>query len=157
MSSLLERLGYIINDIFGKKTYAESQRDKYKNVVNRLQKQLEKTGGLEEVLQQLKTDYNTMEINPDSAAGKLSTTYVTKEATNRQSMEAMGTAFQEAISDVRTKLAFAQEEYEYWCGEAEREDREMKIYQRQYYEEEERLRREAEQQAAQQQVAEQQG
>jgi len=69
----------------------------------------------------------------------------------------MGTAFQEAISDVRTKLSFAQEEYEYWCSEAEREDREMKIYQRQYYEEEERLRREAEQQAAQQQAAEQQG
>ena len=33
MASLLERLKYIIEDIFGKKTYAESQRDKYKKVV----------------------------------------------------------------------------------------------------------------------------
>ena len=32
MASLLERLKYIIEDIFGKKTYAESQRDKYKKV-----------------------------------------------------------------------------------------------------------------------------
>lgn len=39
MASLLERLKYIIEDIFGKKTYAESQRDKYKNVVRNLEKE----------------------------------------------------------------------------------------------------------------------
>ena len=37
MASLLERLKYIIEDIFGKKTYAESQRDKYKKVVRNLE------------------------------------------------------------------------------------------------------------------------
>lgn len=152
MSSLLERLRYTINDIFGKKTYAESQRDKYKKVVKGLQEQLEKTGNLDDVLEQLKNDYDTMEVNPDSAQGKLSTTFVTKETENRQAVESLGADFKAAISEVKTKLEFAQGEYEYWCSEAEREDREMKIYQQQYYAEEERLRREeAERRAREQQ------
>lgn len=152
MSSLLERLRYTINDIFGNRTYAESQRDKYKKVVKGLQEQLEKTGNLDDVLEQLKNDYDTMEVNPDSAQGKLSTTFVTKETENRQAVESLGADFKAAISEVKTKLEFAQGEYEYWCSEAEREDREMKIYQQQYYAEEERLRREeAERRAREQQ------
>ena len=152
MSSLLERLRYTINDIFGKKTYAESQRDKYKKVVKRLQEQLEKTSNLDDVLEQLKNDYDTMEVNPDSAQGKLSTTFVTKETENRQAVESLGSDFKVTISEVKTKLEFAKGEYEYWCSEAEREDREMKIYQQQYYAEEERLRREeAERRAREQQ------
>ncbi len=152
MSSLLERLRYTINDILGKKTYAESQRDKYKKVVKRLQEQLEKTGNLDDVLEQLKNDYDTMEVNPDSAQGKLSTTFVTKETENRQAVESLGADFKVTISEVKTKLEFAKGEYEYWCSEAEREDREMKIYQQQYYAEEERLRREeAERRAREQQ------
>lgn len=152
MSSLLERLRYTINDIFGKKTYAESQRDKYKKVVKGLQEQLEKTGNLDDVLEQLKNDYDTMEVNPDSAQGKLSTTFVTKETENRQAVESLGSDFKVTISEVKTKLEFAKGEYEYWCSEAEREDREMKIYQQQYYAEEERLRREeAERRAREQQ------
>ena len=78
MASLLERLKYIIEDIFGKKTYAESQRDKYKKVVRNLEKELKKTDNLSDVMDQLATDYNTMEMNPDSAQGKLSDTFVTK-------------------------------------------------------------------------------
>ena len=152
MSSLLERLRYTINDILGKKTYAESQRDKYKKVVKGLQEQLEKTGNLDDVLEQLKNDYDTMEVNPDSAQGKLSTTFVTKETENRQAVESLGSDFKVTISEVKTKLEFAKGEYEYWCSEAEREDREMKIYQQQYYAEEERLRREeAERRAREQQ------
>lgn len=152
MSSLLERLRYTINDIFGKKTYAESQRDKYKKVVSGLEEQLENTGELEDVLQQLTTDYNTMEVNPDSAQGKLSTTFVTKEIINRQGMETLGTDLKNAISEVKNKLEYARGEYDYWCSEAKREDEEMKVYQKQYYEEEERIRREeAERRARQQQ------
>ena len=71
MASLLERLKYIIEDIFGKKTYAESQRDKYKKVVRNLEKELKKTDNLSDVMAQLATDYNTMEMNPDSVQGKL--------------------------------------------------------------------------------------
>lgn len=117
-----------------------------------MQEQLEKTGNLDDVLEQLKNDYDTMEVNPDSAQGKLSTTFVTKETENRQAVESLGADFKAAISEVKTKLEFAQGEYEYWCSEAEREDREMKIYQQQYYAEEERLRREeAERRAREQQ------
>ncbi|WP_192848855.1 hypothetical protein [Roseburia sp. 499] len=149
MSSLLERLKYIIDDIFGKKTYAELQRDKYKKVVKGLEEQLGRTEYLEAVLQELKTDYDTMEVNPDSAEGKLSTTFVTKEGENRQAIEALGADFTTTISEVKKKFEYVKGEYQYWCDEAEREDREMKIYQQQYYEEEERIRREAaEQQGA---------
>ena len=49
MSSLLDRLRYTIEDIFGKKTYAESQRDKYKKIVSGLQEQLGKTNYLDDV------------------------------------------------------------------------------------------------------------
>jgi hypothetical protein len=143
MASLLERLKYIIEDIFGKKTYAESQRDKYKKVVRNLEKELKKTDNLSDVMAQLATDYNTMEMNPDSAQGKLSDTFVTKESENREAVEKLGADFKEIIAEVKSKLEFARDEYNYWCDEAKREDDEMKIYQQQYYEEEERLRREA--------------
>lgn len=144
MSGLLERLKYMIEDIFGKKTYAESQRDKYKKIADAVQEQLDRTGSLDEVLDQLANDYNIIEVNPDSAQGKLSTTFVEKETANRKAVEALGAALKTGIADVKAKQAFAQGEYEYWRSEAEREDQEMKIYQQQYYEEEERLRREAE-------------
>ena len=55
---------YIIEDIFGKKTYAESQRDKYKKVVRNLEKELKKTDNLSDVMAQLATDYN---INGDES------------------------------------------------------------------------------------------
>ena len=90
MASLLERLKYIIEDIFGKKTYAESQRDKYKKVVRNLEKELKKTDNLSDVMAQLATDYNIMEMNPDSAQGKLSDTFVTKESENREAVEKLG-------------------------------------------------------------------
>lgn len=147
MASLLERLKYIIEDIFGKKTYAESQRDKYKKVVRNLEKELKKTDNLSDVMAQLATDYNIMEMNSDSAQGKLSDTFVTKESENCEgnceAVEKLGADFKEIIAEVKSKLEFARDEYNYWCDEAKREDEEMKIYQQQYYEEEERLRREA--------------
>ena len=68
-----------IEDIFGKKTYAESQRDKYKKVVRNLEKELKKTDNLSDVMAQLATDYNIMEMNPDSAHGKLSDTFGTSK------------------------------------------------------------------------------
>ena len=153
MSSLLDRLRYTIEDIFGKKTYAELQRDKYKKIVSGLQEQLGKTNYLDDVMEQLKSDYDIMEINPDSAQGKLSTTFVTKETENRQAVEALGANLKLAISEVKRKLEFAQGEQEYWRSEAEREDREMKIYQQQYYAEEERIRREEAERRAREQQA----
>lgn len=94
-------------------------------------------------MDQLATDFNTMEMNPDSAQVKLSDTFVTKESENREAVEKLGADFKEIIAEVKSKLEFARDEYNYWCDEAKREDDEMKIYQQQYYEEEERLRREA--------------
>ena len=122
MASLLERLKYIIEDIFGKKTYAESQRDKYKKVVRNLEKELKKTDNLSDVMAQLATDYNTMEMNPDSAQGKLSDTFVTKESENREAVEKLGADFKEIIAEVKSKLEFARDEYNYWCDEAKREN-----------------------------------
>ena len=104
MASLLERLKYIIEDIFGKKTYAESQRDKYKKVVRNLEKELKKTDNLSDVMAQLATDYNTMEMNPDSVQGKLSDTFVTKESENREAVEKLGADFKEIIAEVKSKL-----------------------------------------------------
>ena len=74
MASLLERLKYIIEDIFGKKTYAESQRDKYKKVVRNLEKELKKTDNF---------DFTSAIISLKSApsfstASRFSLSFVTK-------------------------------------------------------------------------------
>ena len=97
-----------IEDIFGKKTYAESQRDKYKKVVRNLEKELKKTDNLSDVMAQLATDYNIMEMNPDSAHGKLSDTFVTKESENREAGRKTGADFKEIIAEVKLKLEFAR-------------------------------------------------
>ena len=73
-----------------RKPIAESQRDKYKKVVRNLEKELKKTDNLSDVMAQLATDYNIMEMNPDSAHGKLSDTFVTKESENREAVEKLG-------------------------------------------------------------------
>ena len=97
-----------IEDIFGKKTYAESQKDKYKKVVRNLEKELKKTDNLSDVMAQLATDYNIMEMNSDSAQGKLSDTFVTKESENCEAVEKLGADFKEIIAEVKLKLEFAR-------------------------------------------------
>ena len=109
-----------IEDIFGKKTYAESQRDKYKKVVRNLEKELNKTDNLSDVMAQLATDYNTMEMNPDSAQGKLSDTFVTKESENCEgnceAVEKLGADFKEIIAEVKLKLEFARKAEIFMAG-----------------------------------------
>lgn len=75
MTDLLERLRYTIQDILGKKTYAETQRQKYKRVVDEVNEKLRQMEGLEETIKQLEIDYEYMELNSFSAEGKLSNTY----------------------------------------------------------------------------------
>ena len=103
-----------IEDIFGKKTYAESQRDKYKKVVRNLKKELKKTDNLSDVMAQLATDYNIMEMNSDSAQGKLSDTFVTKESENCEAVEKLGADFKEIIAEV--KLEFARKAEIFMAG-----------------------------------------
>ena len=103
-----------IEDIFGKKTYAESQRDKYKKVVRNLKKELKKTDKLSDVMAQLATDYNIMEMNSDSAQGKLSDTFVTKESENCEAVEKLGADFKEIIAEV--KLEFARKAEIFMAG-----------------------------------------
>lgn len=75
MTDLLERLRYTIQDILGKKTYAETQRQKYKRVVDEVNEKLRQMEGLEETIKQLEIDYEYMELNSFSAEGKLSLNY----------------------------------------------------------------------------------
>ena len=75
MASLLEQLK--CNRIFWKKIYAESQRY-YKKVV-RFGKELKQDHLKVNLYSSIVTDYNTMEMNPDSAQGKLSDTFVTRK------------------------------------------------------------------------------
>ena len=105
-----------IEDIFGKKTYAESQRDKYKKVVRNLEKELKKTDNLSDVMAQLATDYNIMEMNSDSAQGKLSDTFVTKESENCEAVEKLGADFKEIIAEVKLKLEFARKAEIFMAG-----------------------------------------
>lgn len=105
----------------GQSSYAESQKNKYKDVIDAINVQLEHTIYLNEQMEVLRSDYDIMEVNPDSAEGKLSSTYVDREAENRQSMETLYSDYSTAISEVKAKLAEAQSQYEYWCSEVEKE------------------------------------
>lgn len=144
MTDLLERLRYTIQDILGKKTYAETQMQKYKRVVDEVNEKLRQMEGLEETIKQLEIDYEYMELNSFSAEGKLSNTYMEKEEQNRVAVKAIEQHYTIGVSYVKSKCLEAQSQYEYWAGEVEREDREMKVYEEQYYDELERQRRQEE-------------
>ena len=49
-----------------------------------------------------------MEMNADSAHGKLIDTFVTKESENREAVEKLGADFKEIIAEVKLKLEFAR-------------------------------------------------
>lgn len=83
----------------------------------------------------LNRDTDNMERNPYSAEGKFDRTYKEKESNHRKATKALGNTYRQSIADIKTQLSAAQAEYEYWCSEAEREDREMKVYEKRYYEE----------------------
>lgn len=135
MSGLLDRLWYNVKDALGKKTYAESQRDKYKKVINKVEDRLECIADFETVAEILNRDADNMERNPYSAEGKFDRTYKEKESNHRKATKALANTYRQSIADIKTQLSAAQAEYEYWCSEAEREDREMKVYEKRYYEE----------------------
>lgn len=144
MANSLERLKYTIQDILGKKTYAETQKQKYKRVVDGISEKLKQMEDLEEAIEQLGIDYDYMERNSYSAAGKLSDTYKEKERQNRAAVESIERHYTTSVSSVKAKYQEAQSQYEYWTSEVEREDREMKVYEKQYYDELERQRRQEE-------------
>lgn len=144
MTDLLERLQYTIQDILGKKTYAETQMQKYRRVVEGIREKLKQMEDLEEAITQIGMDYDYLELNSFSASGKLSSTYEEKEAQNRAAVESIEQHYTIGVSYVKSKYQEAQNQYEYWKGEAEREEREMKVYEQRYYEEQEIQRRQEE-------------
>lgn len=135
MSGLLDRLWYNFRDAFGKKSYAESQRDKYKKVIDNVNEKLGCMTDFEDAVEILKRDTDNMELNPYSAEGKFDRTYKEKEANHRRATKTLGDTYRQYMEAVQTQLVVAQEKYEYWCSEADREDRKMKEYEKEYYDE----------------------
>lgn len=133
--SLLDRIWYTLNDIVGAKTYAESQKSKYKGIIDVLQSKISNIENITYISDELKKDYDCMERNPHSAKGAISDTFQSKETTNRTDMERLCKSYQDALELIKEKLSEAKRQYEYWCDEVIREDREMVVYQAQYYEE----------------------
>ncbi len=112
---------------FEQDSYAESQKKKYQEIIEKVNEELKKTMYLDEQIELLRQDYNTMEINPDSVEGKLSTVYVEKENKNRQNMKTLCSDLQTAITEVKGQLAAAQSKYEYWCEEVEKEKQRARL------------------------------
>ena len=81
-----------------------------------MEKELKKTDNLSDVMAQLATVYNTMEMNPDSVQGPLRDTYVTKESENREAVEKLGADFKEIIAEVKLKLEFARKAEIFMAG-----------------------------------------
>lgn len=134
--SSLEWLEYKIKDIFGAKTYAESQQKKYRDMVQELEGRLMSLEvNIPYVMESYQTDYGYMELNPQSAEGKLSDVFAEKEEKNRGFVDHFHQKFREAFEEINSQLIQLQQEEAYWISEVEREDREMKIYEEKYYEE----------------------
>lgn len=107
-------------------TYAEEQKELYKQVIDKVTELLSVTSRLDEQIEVLRVDYNAMEKNPDSAEGKLSTTFIEKESINRQAMESLYRDLSTAITEVKMKLGVAWQQYDFYCKEVEREQERAK-------------------------------
>ena len=116
-------------------SYAESQKNKYGEILEKIGTQLDMTRNLDGQMEILRSDYCVMESNSDSADGKISTTYIDKEDINKQGMETLYSDLVTAIAEVQSQLSVVQNQYAYWCSEVEKERQRAR-------EEEERAREE---------------
>ena len=133
MSSILEQIAYKIHDALGKKSYAESQRDKYKNVMDTVKRKRNNFDLFEQDWEEMKADYDVMEKNPYSAEGKMRTTFEAKEQISRAGMRQLFIILQTGIDNVENNLRIAEGQYEYWKQVAIDEDNNYKEYQAQYF------------------------
>lgn len=128
----LERLIYNIKDAFSKKTYAESQKKKYENMLEKLN-ETNIRAELNMVEEQLISDYDKLELNSDCAQGKIKNIFVEKEQINRARAKMIIKNCSDALDDITYARATIESKYDYWCQEVIREDNEMKVYQEEYY------------------------
>lgn len=110
-----------MSNFWGGSTYAEERKKVYKGVIDEVTELLYVTSRLDEQMEELRLDYDAMEKNPDSAEGKLSTTFIEKESISRQDMEALYRDLSMAIAEVKKKLGVAWQQYDFYCKEVERE------------------------------------
>lgn len=117
MSAHTENLWNIVLSFVAQKANAISQMDKYKKVIDKVEAQLRKMEDLAGVEETLTNDHQKMNLNPDSAKGKLAIVFHEKEAIHNAATQTLCTELEEAIATVRKQLAQAQEQYNYWKDE----------------------------------------
>lgn len=76
MSAWTDRLWYNVKDALGKKSYAESQRDKYKKVIDSINEKLDSMTDFEDMVEIFERDISSMEMNPYSANGNFHWTFI---------------------------------------------------------------------------------
>lgn len=117
MSAYTENLWNIVLSFVAQKTNAIAQMNKYKTVIDKVEAQLRKMEDLDGVKKTLANDHRKMNLNPDSAKGKLATVFHEKEAIHNTATQTLCTEIEEAIATVRSQLSQAQAQYDYWKEE----------------------------------------
>lgn len=108
------------------KTNAEIKRDKYSDVMDIINDTLDDIDNLDELISQIDGVYSTMENNPDSAQGRLNTTYVTTEGSNKETFRRIAGAMEEFKSSLGARLRWATRSYNQWDAQVKKEEQEKK-------------------------------
>lgn len=124
---MFDRIKYDLDDLMNK-SYAEKQRDFYKKIIKDIKKQLKDTQDIDWARQDLNNDMNQMEINSDSAEGKLKTTFDSRQEIVKTEMNNLLDGLADSIDTINEKLKVLNDEYEYWNREVYREDMVMESY-----------------------------
>lgn len=113
------------DSLFGGSTYAESQRDKFQQLVSTLSGKIsELDAQIDRAEEEIKIIHNALDRNPDSAEGTIMTEFNKKHLDWHMDAFHMTNKMRQAEADLNGKLEEAQQKYEYWCEEVRREQEE---------------------------------
>lgn len=138
MSAVLDRLESEINGLLQDKATAEAQCEKYADIIERVENYLNNLSSFESDKSTFESDIQTMESSPDSAEGKLNTTFVDKLGVVRTEMEDVMEAIEAGYTETLTQLEAARQQYSSWLDEVSQLDQQIESRRREYREEEAR-------------------
>lgn len=95
------------------------KRIHYDNLLADIDGYLSDFSGLEEILQSVKTGYDTLEINPESGKGWFSDFFYEKEEINRSDVEGLINDMISAREEIKQQRAWLQEQRDYWAEQEE--------------------------------------
>ena len=120
---------FSVEDLFTT-SMAENNRNKYRKVIDDLNKELNKiVEKLPRVSKTVVDIHTNMMGNGDASLGKMIINFETKRDDNKRALNKLVSDYESVEREVRKKLKVAEEEYERWSAIAASEDAAKREYQ----------------------------